>query len=211
MQPHPILKTARLILRPLVREDAEALHPTFADAATMRWIGHPHRSVEQTRAAFTDWAAARAATRAAASPFRRAWAIRLDEPDQPDRPAIGSVTLRSIHIPEAGPEAGPDAGPEAGKGPGGCARIGFVVADGWRGRGYVPEAVAAVIGYAFTGLGLHRIALHLDPGNAGGLRVAEKLGFTPEGRTRRSARIGDEWRDEAIFGLLVEEWRRHGR
>lgn len=198
MLPHPILKTARLILRPLVREDAEALHPTFADVATMRWIGPPHRSVEETRAAF--------AAQAAASPSSRAWAIRLDEPGQPDRPAIGSVTLKSIHIPEPAPETA-----AVGSGLGGCARVGFIVADGRRGRGYVPEAVAAVMGYAFTGLGLHRIALHLDPGNAGGLRVAEKLGFTPEGRTRCSARIGDDWRDEVIFGLLAREWRGHGR
>ncbi|WP_033923032.1 GNAT family N-acetyltransferase [Sphingomonas sp. 37zxx] len=49
----PVLKTQRLRLRPRTPDDAEALHPSYADAELMHWWSHgPHTSVEQTREAF---------------------------------------------------------------------------------------------------------------------------------------------------------------
>ena len=47
----PVLTTARLRLRPLVVEDADALHPVFADVELMTWWSSaPHASVAETRA-----------------------------------------------------------------------------------------------------------------------------------------------------------------
>lgn len=52
-RPTPVLETDRLILRPRAIEDAEALHPTMADADLMHFWSHaPHRDVVQTRADF---------------------------------------------------------------------------------------------------------------------------------------------------------------
>jgi ribosomal-protein-alanine N-acetyltransferase len=49
----PVLETPRLILRPRLAEDAEALHPAFADVELMTyWSGPPHTDVAQTRADF---------------------------------------------------------------------------------------------------------------------------------------------------------------
>ncbi len=43
------LKTARLVLRPLVPDDAEAMHHFFSDEEAMRyWSSGPHDSIEQT-------------------------------------------------------------------------------------------------------------------------------------------------------------------
>lgn len=51
MTPPPTLGTARLVLRPLVIADAEALWPAMSDPVLMTWWSSPsHRSIEETRA-----------------------------------------------------------------------------------------------------------------------------------------------------------------
>ncbi|UYY79001.1 GNAT family N-acetyltransferase [Sphingomonas sp. R1] len=49
----PTLTSPRLRLRPRGVEDAEALFPSLADPALMRWWSHPpHETIDQTRASF---------------------------------------------------------------------------------------------------------------------------------------------------------------
>ncbi|MCX8474991.1 MAG: GNAT family protein [Sphingomonas sp.] len=73
----PVLETARLRLRPRSPDDAEALHPAFADHELMRWWSSgPHDSIEQTRADLAKEA-----------PEWRTWAITLKGDDL----AIGFV------------------------------------------------------------------------------------------------------------------------
>ncbi|HTG38116.1 MAG TPA: GNAT family protein [Sphingomonas sp.] len=49
-RPTPVLRTARLVLRPRVVEDADALFPAFADVDAMRyWSGPPHIDLAETR------------------------------------------------------------------------------------------------------------------------------------------------------------------
>jgi ribosomal-protein-alanine N-acetyltransferase len=69
----PTLTTARLTLRRLTPDDAEALFPAMADPEVMRWWSRgPFASVEELRAYFADmqprqriWAAVRAGETAA--------------------------------------------------------------------------------------------------------------------------------------------------
>ena len=76
-RPVPVLETARLRLRPRSPDDAEALHPAFADPDLMRWWSSaPHDTVEQTRADL-----------ARTAPEWRSWAITLKGDDR----AIGFV------------------------------------------------------------------------------------------------------------------------
>ncbi|WP_249340599.1 GNAT family N-acetyltransferase [Sphingomonas sp. 2SG] len=73
MSDTPTLTTARLTLRPLVPDDAEALFPAMADPEVMHWWSRgPFASVEELRAYFADmrlgqraWAAVRAGETAA--------------------------------------------------------------------------------------------------------------------------------------------------
>jgi RimJ/RimL family protein N-acetyltransferase len=66
----PTLTTARLTLRPLVPDDAEALFPAMADHEVMHWWSRgPFASVEELRAYFADM-----------RPGQRAWAtVRTGE------------------------------------------------------------------------------------------------------------------------------------
>lgn len=73
----PVLRTARLVLRPRVADDAEALFPTMSDAEAMRWwSGPPFESVAALRDQF-----------ATLPPGRRAWAVCRG-----DGPALGFVS-----------------------------------------------------------------------------------------------------------------------
>lgn len=78
-RPTPVLETARLRLRPRSPDDAEALHPAFADPDLMRWWSSaPHDTLEQTRADL-----------ARIAPEWRSWAIALKDDDC----AIGFVAV----------------------------------------------------------------------------------------------------------------------
>ena len=72
-----VLETARLRLRPRTVDDAEALHPAYADHVLMHWWSSgPHDTIEQTREHL-----------AREVPEWRCWAITLKSDDT----AIGFV------------------------------------------------------------------------------------------------------------------------
>ena len=60
------------------------------------------------------------------------------------------------------------------------AEVGYELARHWWGRGLASEATAAVIGYGFLVLRLHRIEAGLLPGNDASVRVLQKLGFVED-------------------------------
>lgn len=75
----PVIESARLRMRPLSVDDAEALHLIYADEEAMRWWSHPpHSSLDETRAALA---------KRIDDPAWRAWAITLTADDT----AIGSL------------------------------------------------------------------------------------------------------------------------
>ena len=57
MEGHREITTARLILRPLALEHAEALHPVFADPNAMHfWHEPPHQAIISATSARRAWA-----------------------------------------------------------------------------------------------------------------------------------------------------------
>jgi ribosomal-protein-alanine N-acetyltransferase len=86
--------------------------------------------------------------------------------------------------------------------------IGYGVHGDLRGRGLAAEAASAVIQAAFDCYpALVRIRAHANAENQPSLRVLEKLGFLQEGILRRNQFAKGRFSDEAIYGLLREEWR----
>jgi RimJ/RimL family protein N-acetyltransferase len=68
------------------------------------------------------------------------------------------------------------------------------------------RAVDAVCRWAFATLPVDRIELYHAVDNAASRRVAEKAGFTCEGRLRRSYRYGDGVkRDELLWSRLADD------
>ena len=84
------------------------------------------------------------------------------------------------------------------------ASIGYWIAAAARGRGLAAVAVDAVCRWAFDVLPVDRIELCHAVENTASGRVAEKAGFTREGRLRRSYRYGDgEKHDELLWARLA--------
>ena len=69
-------------------------------------------------------------------------------------------------------------------------------------RGYMTEALARCIDFAFQEIGLHRLEANIMPRNAPSLRVVQKLGFRNEGLSEKYLRINGIWEDHIHMVLL---------
>ncbi|MFZ5792241.1 MAG: GNAT family N-acetyltransferase [Pseudomonadota bacterium] len=89
------------------------------------------------------------------------------------------------------------------------ASLGYWIGEPYARRGYMTEALACLIGYAFGELGLHRIEAACLPHNEASRGLLAKLGFKEEGRAREYLRIDGRWQDHVLFALLAsDDWRR---
>ena len=88
----------------------------------------------------------------------------------------------------------------------GRADIGYGLAREHWGRGFMNEALIAVVDFAFGPLGLRRLEADIDPRNQASLRALERIGFVREGLLRERWQVGDEISDTAFMGLLAREW-----
>jgi len=77
--------------------------------------------------------------------------------------------------------------------------------DAW-GRGYGTDATRLMVDHAFTGLGLHRIALTVFAFNDRAIRSYRSVGFVVEGRAREAIWREDRWWDEISMSILDSDW-----
>jgi len=85
--------------------------------------------------------------------------------------------------------------------------VGFILAPEHQRKGYAVESLREVLNFAFDHCGFHRLQANVLEGNDGSRRVLEKCGFQMEGRLRDSYRIGDEWKNDWLLGLLATDPR----
>jgi RimJ/RimL family protein N-acetyltransferase len=86
------------------------------------------------------------------------------------------------------------------------AEIGYWTAPAARGQGVAAVAVDAACRWAFAALPVERVELCHAVENTASGRVAEKAGFTLEGRLRRSYRYGDGVKhDELLWARLADD------
>jgi RimJ/RimL family protein N-acetyltransferase len=78
--------------------------------------------------------------------------------------------------------------------------VGWTLRREWWGRGYATEGARAALAYAFTELKADRVISLIRPDNLRSIRVAERLGETPQGRTEV---MGHE---ALVYGISRDEW-----
>jgi ribosomal-protein-alanine N-acetyltransferase len=83
--------------------------------------------------------------------------------------------------------------------------FGFAPHDG---QGYMTEGMALALDIAFRRLRLHRVEVNIQPVNEPSLALAERIGLTREGYSRRYVKIGGRWRDHVRFAMLAEDWQK---
>ena len=177
----PVLETERLVLRRVTAGDTEAIFRMMADPRVTRFLG---------RAPYTTLDEAARRVEVFENDFNArsglAWAVT--------RRADGQFMgiCRYTHFDTFHSRA----------------EIGYLLSPEWWGRGVMPEAVRAAVGFGFTRLGLHSVEADIDPANAQSRRLLEKLGFVQEGLFRESYYLANEDRfgDSAVFSVLAADW-----
>lgn len=174
------IETPRLILRQAVREDAEPMLRNWAsDPEVTKFLTWPtHDSIAVSSMVLEDWI----------SQYQRSdyyqWMIVLKESGEP----IGSISVvrQNERVEEA--------------------EIGYCIGSKWWHRGIMSEALAAVIHYLFTEVGMNRIAARHDPNNPHSGGVMRKCGMIYEGTNRACDRNNQGICDAAQYAILSCDW-----
>lgn len=88
-----------------------------------------------------------------------------------------------------------------------CRMIGYVLSKDYWGLGIIPEAVKAVLEYAFDTLQLELVSVYHFPDNLRSRRVIEKCGFQFEGTLRKSTKIFDGTvYDDVCYSMTREDY-----
>ena len=177
----PILGTARLILRPFALDDApdvQRLAGAPEIADTTLNLPHPY-----TVSDAEQWIVSQPTRFASGSNVAYAITRRTDSV------LLGAISLMEISARHR------------------RAELGYWLGVLFWSQGYMTEAAAALVDYGFSQLGLHKItAAHFTRNPASG-RVMQKIGMTQQGIRRRHVCKNGVFEDEAIYGLLAEDWR----
>ena len=96
------------------------------------------------------------------------------------------------------------------------AAIGYDAYDPYAGRGLFAEGLRLVVNLAFApesvgGMGLHRVAAAVQPGNQASAGLLRSLGFQREGFSPRMLWLPGEdgrqgWRDHVTYAVRAEDW-----
>jgi len=86
-----------------------------------------------------------------------------------------------------------------------CCTLGYWVGSKFSNQGHMTRALKALVPFAFSTLGLHRIEAACLTGNLASQNLLARCGFRQEGLARRYLLINGEWADHLLFALLKEE------
>jgi RimJ/RimL family protein N-acetyltransferase len=168
-------------MRWLSEDDVDALFDVFSDPKVMRyWSSGPLPNREAAAAMQREIAEANLK----GSMWK--WALALRETDR----VIGTVTLFNLNLSN------------------GRAEIGYAMGSAYWGKGYMNEALTALIVHAFDVVKLRRLEADVDPRNTPSVRTLERLGFQREGFLRERWHVEGELQDAFFYGLLKREWDR---
>lgn len=174
-----VITTPRLAIRLVREEDLPSLLEMNADDSVTRYL--PYESWRGMADA-QEWLG-RAAARLAAG---EAWQFVIVQ--RASGRVIGSCLLFHFDLPN------------------GRAEIGYLLGREHWGAGYMQEAAAALVDYAFGTAGLRRLEAEIDPRNEASARLLERLGFIKEGHLRQRWNAKGEISDSGLYGLLRGDW-----
>lgn len=87
------------------------------------------------------------------------------------------------------------------------AELGYALSKNeYKRKGYMGEAVRAILEYGFNAMHLNRIEACVGPANRASLSLIRNNGFTQEGYLRQHFIRDGEIQDSLIFSLLKEEY-----
>lgn len=178
--PFTQIETARLLVRRMGEADLAAFLSYRNDPEVARYQSWQVTTEEQANDFF--------AYLQGAEPGRPGDSFQFAVALRGDNRLIGDVYMRPIDYDER------------------QAEIGYTLGREWQGQGYASEAVAAVLGYAFKSIGLHRIIAVVDQRNLPSITLLERLGMRREGASLQSFFNKGAYCDEYQYAILASEW-----
>lgn len=175
----PQITTPRVVLRWISEDDIDGLYEIFSDPKVMRyWSTTPLENREAAAALQREIAAGNENN----TMFK--WGLALRDSNL----VIGTTTLFHLNLDN------------------GRAEIGYAMGSAYWGKGYMNEALGALVSHAFNVMNLRRLEADVDPRNGASIRTLEKLGFQREGFLRERWHVNGEIQDALFYGLLRREW-----
>lgn len=171
--PTPTVKRVRL--RRLTDQDVPSLFAIFGDREVTRYWGHPMLpDLHAARRQLAD------IHRKSAEQRLFQWGVALLDTDA----VVGTCSLTSLAIANR------------------RAEFGFALARMYLGKGYMSEALATLLVFAFREMQLHWVWADTDPRNRSSIRVLERLGFRRDGLLRGHYLVQGEPQHAIVYGLL---------
>ena len=153
-QPTTILETERLLLRPLVLDDLDALYTLYRDPEIRRYFPEGTLTYNETREEL-EWII---------NVYYAQYGFGLWATiHKPSGEFIGRCGLLPWQI-EGRAEV----------------EVAYLLSKDYWGQGLGTEAARGIAAYAFEELGLTRLICLIDPGNIASQRVAQNIGMTLE-------------------------------
>jgi RimJ/RimL family protein N-acetyltransferase len=175
----PIINTPRLVLRWISDNDIDSLYEIFSDPQVMRyWSTVPLPNLEAAAELQREIAEGNESER------MLKWGLALGDSDK----VIGTTTLFNLNLDN------------------GRAELGYAMGRAYWGKGYMHEALKALVSHAFETMNLRRLEADVDPRNGASIRSLERLGFQREGFLRERWHVNGEIQDAHFYGLLRREW-----
>ena len=175
----PILRTQRLIIRPMKTSDSYDMYEyACREDVTEFLLWSPHPSVGYTR----EYLAYIEARYARGEFFD--WAVTLEDSGK----MIGTVGFTKIYPSNN------------------SAEIGYVLNPEYHNQGIGYEAAKRIVDFGFEELSLHRIEARFMKENAASRKLMEKLGMSFEGYSRESMLVKGQYRTIGTCSILRDEW-----
>jgi RimJ/RimL family protein N-acetyltransferase len=175
------LATKRLLLRPFVADDLDAVHDMQSREEVTRYLNWGPMSRDEARVMLERISKLTGFD-------GEGEGLRLAGVTTDDGMLIGDFSLWRISREHNTGE------------------IGFVLHPDRQGKGYAQEAMTVLLGIGFDRAGFHRIVGRCDARNLPSARLMERLGMRREAHLRENELIKGEWTDELVYAMLASEW-----
>lgn len=176
------IETERLLLRPFVVEDFDAVFAMQSRPDVARYLYWDARNEDEVRAALELKVAGTAIRSEGDTVFLAAVLMSTGE-------LVGDMVVHLLSQEHS------------------TAEIGFIVHPDHHGHGYATEAARPLLKLAFEDVQVHRVIGRVEPRNVPSARVLEKLGMRQEAHLIENEFVKGEWQSELIYAMLDREWR----
>jgi [ribosomal protein S5]-alanine N-acetyltransferase len=178
-----IIETARLIIRPLVKEDVGNYHDLFSNPVNLTFETFHPLSFEQSKEALQQWINVNKETGGHLGTME--FGIELKQKNE----IIGIISGFFQDVDSS------------------IMEFGIAIMQKFCCNGYAYEASVSFLQNVFSTTSTHRVFSACDAANVPCMKLLRKLGMQQEGHFRKSVKMPDgNYHDEVIFAVLKEDF-----